>query len=317
MMSAPSYVQLVLHSIAVAGVVAKRRMTDGVPREEALGQATALFEDLASETEDSSMLATYRALSHVGASLGDAWAECAFASVRLSPRLAASLVSTSLPKEYVTDVLMPWRCFAVHVEAGLFGEGEAVILACHALGNTGKFWTVTVVNTVDEKGGAGLSVGCEPSLSDFVALTLTLDSPTDERKDSLVRPVVRAVESLHRLFVGLCVEMANRPPAMPPPGWPLTRWGTRRSLGEPNVWAFKLMRDVRVDCRDAVTEYVREGRRSPVVRSLVRGHFKRQPCGPRGEQRRWIHVEPYWRGQEDGPIAVRSHVVGPGGPKWP
>ena len=25
--------------------------------------------------------------------------------------------------------------------------------------------------------------------------------------------------------------------------------------------------------------------------------------------RRWIHVEPYWRGPEDAPIALRSHKL--------
>jgi hypothetical protein len=26
--------------------------------------------------------------------------------------------------------------------------------------------------------------------------------------------------------------------------------------------------------------------------------------------RKWIHVEPYWRGPVDGPVAVKSHKIG-------
>lgn len=43
---------------------------------------------------------------------------------------------------------------------------------------------------------------------------------------------------------------------------------------------------------------------------MVRGHYKMQRHGEGGAQRKWIHVEPYWRGDENAPIAVRSHVLG-------
>lgn len=32
--------------------------------------------------------------------------------------------------------------------------------------------------------------------------------------------------------------------------------------------------------------------------------------GTGGLLRKWIHVEPYWRGGEDAPIAVKTHKVG-------
>jgi hypothetical protein len=64
------------------------------------------------------------------------------------------------------------------------------------------------------------------------------------------------------------------------------------------------------DCRPWVREYVARGevkRRAPGVQRLVRGHQKRQHHGPRNTLVKWIHVEPYWAGAEDAPIAVRSH----------
>lgn len=44
--------------------------------------------------------------------------------------------------------------------------------------------------------------------------------------------------------------------------------------------------------------------------SASRGHHKRQAHGTGGLLRKWIHVEPYWRGGEDAPIAVKTHKVG-------
>lgn len=36
------------------------------------------------------------------------------------------------------------------------------------------------------------------------------------------------------------------------------------------------------------------------IRQRVRGHRKRQPCGPRQQDRKEIRIQPYWRGPEDG-----------------
>lgn len=38
-------------------------------------------------------------------------------------------------------------------------------------------------------------------------------------------------------------------------------------------------------------------------RVLVRGHWRRQPCGPRNTERKIIWVEPFFRGPEDGPVS--------------
>ena len=86
--------------------------------------------------------------------------------------------------------------------------------------------------------------------------------------------------------------------------------------GEPQTWTFQLARDVKIDCRAAVRDYVRGlAASSPVVQSLVRGHWKRQPHGPGGTERKTIFIEPYWRGPEEAPIAVRAHR--PGGSDGP
>jgi hypothetical protein len=39
------------------------------------------------------------------------------------------------------------------------------------------------------------------------------------------------------------------------------------------------------------------GPRAPVLKHIVRGHWRNQACGPGGKQRRWIQIAPHWRGR--------------------
>lgn len=45
------------------------------------------------------------------------------------------------------------------------------------------------------------------------------------------------------------------------------------------------------------------------VRQLVRGHWKRQPVGPGGQERKLILVEPYWRGPEMAEVIEKPYLV--------
>ena len=54
-------------------------------------------------------------------------------------------------------------------------------------------------------------------------------------------------------------------------------------------------------------------RSAPSVQTLVRGHWKHQPHGKGRSERKYIFVEPYWRGPEDAPITVRPHALHDGG----
>lgn len=68
--------------------------------------------------------------------------------------------------------------------------------------------------------------------------------------------------------------------------------------------------DVRVDCRSWVGDYVAGNGTKVGVQFLVRGHHKRQVCGRGRVDRKWIHIEPYWKGDRDAPIAQRTHRIG-------
>jgi hypothetical protein len=40
-----------------------------------------------------------------------------------------------------------------------------------------------------------------------------------------------------------------------------------------------------------------------LVRTLVSGHWKQQPCGPKHSERKLIRIEPYWKGPIDGALS--------------
>lgn len=87
----------------------------------------------------------------------------------------------------------------------------------------------------------------------------------------------------------------------------------------PRVWLIgqdvKLPKEVRDAARGAVVCAVGSDAvaRQPWIlhaRHLVRGHWKRQFCGPGRADRRRIWVAPYWRGPDVGIISTRVYEVG-------
>jgi hypothetical protein len=122
----------------------------------------------------------------------------------------------------------------------------------------------------------------------------------------------RMLSVLGRLVLGAMIELDD--PAHKgrvARGAPHGATGAKhRSGAVPSSWVFQIQREVKVDARPYVREYVEAGSRSLKVQSFVRGHMKRQRHGPQGSLRKWIHIQPYWKGPEDAPVALRVHKVG-------
>ena len=124
-----------------------------------------------------------------------------------------------------------------------------------------------------------------------------------------------------RLIVGTNIYMASGTAERRMQKTTFHRRGTA-SQRPPVRPVYKLMRDVTIDLRGDVQRYIRgeteevdagAERRHVGVRFRVRGHYKMQPYGPRSSLRKLIHREPYWVGDEDAPVAVRSHDLDGGG----
>ena len=240
------------------------------------------------------------------------WAGCSFPQVALPHRLAASLLSTRIDGEALEMVREPWPAYRILVPDGLIvvpdklAPGSMMSVDFLSVFDAGSFVHITASSRSSEY---SFSVGHRTLAR---GLTTTSDdepefgTPTPEhlRVDAQQE---RALEVLWRLMVGVALEMSDPARVAEPRKQPKST-GDSRTRGLPQALTYVLQREVVIDCRDAVKAYLSGARRqSLTVQILVRGHWKRQTMGSRGAQRKWIHVEPYWRGPEDAPAAIRAH----------
>jgi hypothetical protein len=236
----------------------------------------------------------------------EAWARSGFPQVTLGHRLAASLISTSVPSDVVNVLAMPWRDFVVQVPSGLIPtstQNEVAFVRMREVKDgrlPSGIFEIAVVN----REGWPIWNPHGSVLSDVIGLAEDLGPSAQGWPEQ----VDRAGRAALRLLVGVLVEL-NDPQHVEQIriGKPARK---KRTPGtEPELWNYKLTRDVKLDARKAVEAFVVQGTRALTVQSLVRGHWKRQPVGPGGAERKLIHIEPYWRGPEDAPIAVRDHAI--------
>lgn len=228
-----------------------------------------------------------------------AWAQCGFPIIEPSHKLCASLMCTSMSSEDANRLVYPWRCFGILVPDGLVDASSALLLVCHSL--NGALYYLRLGDTFE--------MGQEGTLGDYCNVYFEGEPINGPGVDPALRPDMNEVERRAfldgRLIVGVHAEMETIGSAAS------SKHGNaiRRKRGAPKSWVFRLTRDVRIDARSAVREYAIGRGKSLTIQCLVRGHWKSQPHGPGLSQRKLIHIEPYWRGPEDAPIAVRSHKV--------
>lgn len=224
------------------------------------------------------------------------WYRCGFPRIVLSHKHAASLMCTNIDPEIIQEVRAPWNAFVVDIPTGLLPwsapgpfEGIFAASAIVALDSSGAYG---VINPNDERGLFKYLIGDNENVA-----TLLNYGDEEHKIETLVS----------RLVVGAAMEATRLRPS---DRRPLTlSEPCRNHRGEPITNTFEIRRDVHVDCRQVVQRFLAGEREAPSVQTLVRGHLKRQPYGPKMSQRRVVFIEPYWRGPEDAPIAVRSHVI--------
>ncbi len=83
------------------------------------------------------------------------------------------------------------------------------------------------------------------------------------------------------------------------------KWKLNKSL--PEIQNYIMGRKLTIDCRSAIRDYLNGHRNNtPKLRTLVRGHWKHQPCGTKFQLRKLLHIEPYWRGTEEANVLGRE-----------
>lgn len=242
------------------------------------------------------------------------WAASGFPVVKPTDRLAASLMATTLPSNIDGTVQPPWKAFAVMLpsfvefddpfagtDRGLWVEvlcGNHLRVQYDPSARYGWFLRVR-----GEKGTVLHMVRGEHTLFDESSPEANEQLNAEPFSVQMSNRDHRALELVTRLVGGICLELSD----------PARLLSSRRGKGHsrchretgapPEPRVYELARAVMLDVRNDVKDFLSGKRRnSPTVQVLVRGHWKMQAHGPRGELRKAIHVEPYWRGPELAPV---------------
>jgi hypothetical protein len=246
------------------------------------------------------------------------WADQAFPVVTLGEKFCAALIATHIPADMLDEVEAPWHAFTIEVPGKLLSLFDSEMM------QRTRVVRILVHRRVREDGvreWCWIGLGERGQHIWRSGTAREIIQPVEFRKqerdlyeegDVAFEDDVHRDERLYvlvsRLVLNVCLAVSE-PEMVRPVGASHKRTGTGRH-GPPEQRVFQVGRPISLDCRSAIREYV-EGERSVremTVQSLIRGHWKRQPYGPKLSLRRRQWIEPYWRGPEDAPIAVRPHV---------
>lgn len=246
------------------------------------------------------------------------WAQEAFPQITMPHKYAAALLATAVPTDLLDAVRAPWMCFRIDVPDGLIQLDNPRV----GPESVRHLWVLRLPH--EQYGTAWAYRMVTGSALEFWRFGV----PTEELvpkagddggadKDPLLIQVTdldeRAAHLAGVLIINLCLAMTN-PDMVRESGPGHQRWrdAKRRDarLPEPAVRSFQVGKPVKHDFRGAVASFLAGESTKLSVQSRVAGHYRAQPFGPKASQRKIIWVEPYWRGPEDAPIAVRPHRVG-------
>lgn len=265
------------------------------------------------------------------------WGELAFPRIQTSHSFAAQLMATTVSKKELPFIEPPWPAFLVEVPEGMLPiatrDGTMThITRVHV--NTSflpsqwgePWWSFELTGKGIEIHRIGLlTEAFDPSTKEDLknkpmvhlpesfgrqTKDLRLEDPEDFWEGYNHRQEDRVAILAARLVLGACIMMTDKANVREKTVRidPLLAHLRRRVGKEPVSRVYTIGRPVKVDFRIAVQEFVKGTLRSLSVQSLVAGHHKHQAHGPGNSLRKWIFVEPYWRGPEDAPIVVRPHV---------
>ena len=239
------------------------------------------------------------------------WLDCGFPAIKISPRWAAAALCTRPSEDVLEGIQPPWPAFRIIMpkepllyfkieDEGPEAEPEPVetILVKHFPSNGGWFHS-----TVTTKGATSMTFG---ERSTHLGLDLDLGqgawvNSTQKLAGRLIASVVCALaekNNLTKIDKAIHEQYEHR--------------SKGRSAIFPVTREFQLTEQVDVDLTEHVRSFQlgeRHKGKKLEVQFMVIGHRKMQAHGPGRSLRKQIWVQPYWKGPENAPIAVRPHVL--------
>lgn len=258
------------------------------------------------------------------------WAALGYPQIQTSHTFGAALLATNATEEVIRQAMPPFPSFVLEVPNGLLHITDpetklpdpiqrVLVLKLKSTkvpeGWTWSYWAFSQSGLTLYRYGV-TSLELLPAWIDDEDVTDDRQRNDDRTRFSFdcTDQDKLTMTLLGRLIVNTCLAM-NDPTKVKEIGPGHSQWRSRVSApstprGEPKVRVFQVGAPVRHDCREAIAAYIQGDRKSLSVQCLVTGHFKMQPYGPQSTLRKQIWREPFWRGPDDAPIALRSHIIG-------
>ena len=280
--------------------------------DEARQAMRSLYPDWPTDTLESTLLDVADLLNthktgtpfRLAAEMTASWLYCGMPSFTLSHKAAAQFMATKVSESVLQDIRTPWKTFLIHVPAGIlelpYDDGPAQVThVIVANPKPNKFGVLALTNKHT------MSVGAGTTFVEVLGSRWTTDWEDLER----ALQGDRAMRMVYNLVAALLVHLEERPGDTKPLGRAKTWNRQPPSARELTKHTFEVRAPVTVDCQPAIKQYLDGTGSSPTVRTLVMGHWKHQVCGTGRTERRRIFIEPYWRGPDDAPVAVRPHHI--------
>lgn len=245
------------------------------------------------------------------------WAMCGFPTFTIDSKRAAVLATTSCDASMLQVLEAPFPAFGILVDSPIIETSDGPVdpfILVSVVGRSeyesSEIHKSKQLTIVDADPGAQSFWSIFGYASKYIIGTNSCGSrrllescnQSDTSLLDLSSSDNRAIMAMRRLAIGLCLSLDNSGKGF---GSKSRRHAAKKHSGLPGYEEYRITGPVSVDVRQALREDVKSGTGALHVQTLVRGHWKLQPCGHARSDRKHIHVMPYWRGPIDAPIAVR------------
>ena len=256
------------------------------------------------------------------------WRRGGMPVVELAAPLAAAFCLTDYDAAEAADCRWPFPTFAVSLRGGSPMEISED-------GDRTRPCRLVWFHAFSDDGGDKEFVLAEPDDSHLAADTATLHAVSlplsqigpvawigDGRARDSQLPMAdcdrAAICNARRILVGLSLWLRERGLSAPVRSRPRTKAERRATAdGElPDVWEVGREVPLVQSLVDAARARGQRGDRAAWQlhkRFVVRGHWRRQPCGPGRAERRLTFVQPFWKGPRDGTGISHLYAAGAAG----
>lgn len=296
----------------------------------------ALFRSLGADPRSEALQVVYHGV-YSDVLLAGMWAASGYPTVVLGHRTAAELMATKIrPAEATEFVRSPWPAWAIRVptpiltveDEGVHHDAGLILVGCvqgseqNQLSPEPHWWYKLFatsprpsMNFPDEVRGLMANI----SLWAFNVPTSYLANEDHSSDEAYMRwdthPTsssdVRSELLARSLILGCSLYLSGDPRERERQaanfGATVNVKPSKARPGDvlPPYTSYELQSAIRINLHQAMRDFVAQGGKAPTVQTLVAGHWKRQAHGPAHSLRRLQHIQPYWRGDKDAPVAER------------